>query len=118
MRDVGLQSRFTSVPLTGDTETVSALAFRPPSVGTVQFSRPLDARGVTSRPAGAYADDTHRKLIPFPSGTIITPGPTFERGEFSQTLIDVTAVFFGFLFVLCSALGIVASVFVLFFGGF
>jgi hypothetical protein len=51
-----------------------------------------------------------------PSDSILVPPePTFERGEIAQTLFDVGAVLFSFLFVSVTALAIVGSVGLLFF---
>jgi hypothetical protein len=83
----------------------------------LQSGRQRLSSGASSTPPSTYGADTRADLATFcPSDSILVPtDPPFERGEIIQTLFDVGAVLFAFLFVSVTALAIVGSVGLLFF---
>jgi hypothetical protein len=65
------------------------------------------------QPPGSHMRDVH-DYAPHNS-VLLPPKPPFERNEITQTLFDVAAVLFAFLFVSLTALAVVGSVGLLFF---
>jgi hypothetical protein len=74
-------------------------------------ANPIDTHAASE----AVAEFNMKRFAGVSTRFLMSSRSAFERGEVAQTLIDVCAVFFAFLFISVCGVGIAAAFFILFF---
>jgi hypothetical protein len=83
--------------------------------GLSSVTSPATSGGDRQSQGSHYSAETRADPHPLPCGSILSSGPTFERGDFSQALIDVGAAFVIFLLLTVLCVSISLAIFVMLF---